>query len=100
MAADKSCNICDKKVLRHSYHRRCTLCKSLVHIKCLPRVTKEDSIYTLRDDDDWYCSMCTEYIFPFNHIFTDDDFMASLSEYWDQSNIISFESLQNGNIFQ
>ena len=59
MAVKNLCNVCNRKVLRHSYHRSCTSCKSLVHIKCVPQVNKTDSIYTLRNQDNWYCTKCS-----------------------------------------
>ena len=100
MAGDNVCNVCNRKVLRHSYHRRCTLCKYLVHIKCLPQVNKNDTIYTLRNEDSWYCTQCTAFIFPFNHNFSDNDFISCLSDYWENSHIVPYELLNSGKIFQ
>ena len=100
MAGNEICNVCNKKVLRHSYHRQCTLCESLIHIKCLPHVTKEDTVYTLRNNDNWYCTMCTSHIFPFNHIFENDEFILTLSDHWDQSETLPFELLNDQMIFQ
>ena len=100
MAGDNTCNICCKKVLRHCHHRRCTLCKSLVHIKCLPYVTKSDTVYTLRDMDDWYCIICTSNLFPFNQISEESEFLSGLSENWTTPNVLPYDLLHKQNIFQ
>ena len=59
---------------------QCDLCNSNVHLKCLPQVDKTDTIFTQRDAYVWYCSKCTEHIFPFNHIYDDDEYIQTLYE--------------------
>ena len=83
MATSNSCNVCFKRVLRHSYHLQCELCKNLTHLKCLPNVDKNSSIYVSRETSTWYCTVCSENIFPYNHIHDDDDFLYALSHNWD-----------------
>ena len=95
MAACEICNVCNKKVLRHSFHMRCNLCKKLSHIKCLPFVNKNDSIYINRDSNIWYCTLCASHIFPFNHIFNDEDFILALSDSWNDQKSIPFDLLDN-----
>ena len=63
-----SCNICLKRVLNHSFHLKCQLCFSKVHLKCLPQVNKNDSLYRNKDSDTWYCTRCIGEILPFNSI--------------------------------
>ena len=97
MASGNICNICDRKVLRHSFHMSCDMCSKLVHLKCLPNVDKNQSIYVLRESSIWYCTRCTENIFPFNHIHDDSDFLLALAEDWDLTDSIPFEILKQQN---
>ena len=41
-----SCNICQKRVLAHSYHLTCVSCEGVVHLNCLPKMTRDAAIYT------------------------------------------------------
>ena len=91
MSGNNDCNICRRNVLRHSYHRRCKLCKHLIHIKCLPNVSKTDNIYTYRDSDNWYCTLCTSEVFPYNNILDDEEFMLTLSELWELPETLPYE---------
>ena len=97
MATSNSCNVCFKRVLRHSYHLQCELCKNLTHLKCLPNVDKNSSIYVSRETSTWYCTVCSENIFPYNHIHDDDDFLYALSHNWDLPETVSFEILRRQN---
>ena len=87
------CNICLKKVLTHSYYVTCSNCHSRVHIKCLPKVKKNDTIFTERQTNIWYCSKCTAGIFPFNHLDENEEFMLAISESWHVDEIIRFDDL-------
>ena len=98
MASVNLCNVCDKKVLKHSYYLRCELCEHMVHLKCLPKVDKTHSIYVCRDSSSWYCIRCTEEIFPYNHIYDDAEFVYALSENWGLSDAVSFEILNQQNL--
>ena len=79
MAVSK-CNVCDRKVLRHSYSLRCSLCKQHVHLNCLPFVSRADDLYQTHENNHWYCTRCITDILPFNHISTDEDFILAVSE--------------------
>ena len=79
MAETEICKVCNKKVLRHSYKIRCSSCKHLVHMKCLPNVKNDDPLYTSYVNNVWYCSICISNILPFNHL-SDEDFISSLAE--------------------
>ena len=52
----------------------CSVCRNYVHLKCLSNVSKEDSIYVNRKNLTWICIICTEKIFPFNHITDEEEF--------------------------
>ena len=80
MAAPNICNICCKRVQSHSYHIRCNMCQHDIHLKCLPMVDKNDSIYIERHLNDWYCTNCIGNILPFNWIIEDEDFLLNLFE--------------------
>ena len=74
------CNICHKRVQRHSYQLKCSICQDDIHLKCLPYVDKKDSIYREKQHNVWFCTKCTGGIFPFNWVSEDDDFLANLYE--------------------
>ena len=90
-----SCNACKKRVLPHSYRMICSSCKDLVHLKCLPSVSKTDSVYTQRETNVWFCPSCTEGMFPFNHIYDEDEFMVTLADNWNSQNTLPFECLNS-----
>ena len=97
MAGLNSCNICQKKVLRHSYHLKCHNCWDLVHLNCLPSVDRGESIYANRETGTWYCTKCIGQILPYNHIFDDCDFLSALSENWSLTNTLPIDMITNQN---
>jgi len=92
-----ACNICIKKVLSHALHLKCTNCDQLVHLKCLPFVTKFDSLYTDREKNAWYCKNCIQSILPFNHYDDNNDYIAALSEQWNANTSLPFDLLHAQN---
>ena len=88
------CNICHKRVLSHSCHLKCSYCRDVVHLNCLPFITKNDSLYVNRNTDQWLCTVCTKSLFPFNHLTDDTHFIQALAENWDKDIHISLESLR------
>ena len=79
MAGDNSkCNICVKKVLVHTPKLQCCICREFVHLSCLPYISKSDSIYLNRENEEWFCKICVQSIFPFNHMDEDMDFLEVL----------------------
>ena len=80
MARPEACNVCDKKVLRHSYSLRCFLCKCLVHHKCMPCVNREDFSHMSLNHSEWYCSLCITDIFPFIQLLDDTEYMNVISD--------------------
>ena len=100
MAGSDICNVCDKKVLRHSYKLQCSLCDHFVHLKCLPFVTKTDDICKTHKHNKWYCTKCISDVLPFNHMFTDEEFMLAISENLSSSEKIPFDELnKNDTLF-
>ena len=89
-----ACNVCTKRVLNHSYHLKCDSCKSIVHINCLPNVSKNDPLYTQRETSVYFCSMCLRSIFPFNHL-DYEDYIKAISESWDNDPLVTLETLNN-----
>ena len=75
-----ACNICHKRVLSHAYHLKCSNCHENVHLKCLPMVEKDDSIYVERHRNNWFCINCNILIFPFNCIDEHDEFLEAMYE--------------------
>ena len=89
------CDVCNMRVLSHSYHLKCSACGQLTHIRCLPFVEKDDELYTKRNNCDWLCICCTKRIFPFNHYDDDDEYLAALSDNWPISFDFASSDLRN-----
>ena len=95
----ESCKVCHKRVLSHSYQLFWNSCKGTVHLKCLPQVTKEDTIYTERHLNVFYCGVCLGDIFAFNKLDV-TDFNEALAESLVKDPTVSFEFLnKQGLIF-
>ena len=92
-----NCNICLKRVLPHAYKMQCTCCKELCHLKCLPMVSKKDSVYTNRTNNNWFCLRCTQSSLPFNHFHDDDDFIEALSSDWRKDLLIPLNLIKDLN---
>ena len=60
----KACNICNKRVLNHSYHLQCDICQCFVHLKCLPYVTREDDLYVKRKETNGFVHVAHRYYYP------------------------------------
>ena len=91
------CNICSKRVLSHAHRLQCCNCKDLVHIRCLPYVTKNDSIYINKACNIWYCKKCVQDIFPYNHYDDDDEFNEVLAEGCSHNRPAPFDLVNNCN---
>ena len=61
-------------------------------------VRKDDPLYLNRNDNDWFCTKCTQEALPFVHIYEDCDFIIALSEYWPIESSLPFELLDNDNL--
>ena len=89
------CSVCYKNVLQFSYRLNCSYCSRVFHIKCLPFVSKNDSIYTKKETDKWLCLKCSQENLPFNHIDEDSEFFDALSEFWYDISNMSMNDLRN-----
>ena len=68
-----------------------------MHLKCLPTVNKEDSIYIHRDSNIWFCTICTRDIFPFDGTEEDDEFLEIIAEFQETDPLISLNVLIDQN---
>ena len=94
------CNICNRRVLNHSYHLKCDNCLERVHLKCLPMVNKDDSLYINRNSNIWFCPVCLGNILPFNRIEDDDSYMEVIYDLQEANESIPFDVLlSNDNMF-
>ena len=91
------CNICDKRVLSHSHHLQCVLCQCLIHVKCLPFVSKNDDIYVKRKENKWFCTLCMKHILPFNHYEEEKDFTVAILENKSTDPVIPLDDLLSQN---
>ena len=89
-----TCNICVKRVLAHAHQLKCDACKNSVHIKCLPYVTKNDSIYIEREEEVWFCKKCIQSVLPFNHFDDDDELMEAIFDTLPNGTSVPFSVLQ------
>ena len=94
----KKCQRCGTRILSHSCHLNCCICKEDVHLSCIPFVSKTDSIYVHRFDNYWFCFDCTSSILPFNWIADNDEFLDIIIELNGTENSISISQL-NEKIF-
>ena len=69
-----------------------------MHLKCLPFVSKDDSIYFEKDSNLWICTVCTKDIFPFNGIEENEEFFKILAEMQCNDSMIPFDALIDQNI--
>lgn len=81
-------------MLAHSYHLTCVSCKGVVHLRCLPLITTDDAIYTKREHNQFYCTLCLNDIFPFNHL-DNEAYCEAILEIQIKQTPISFQLLQN-----
>ena len=75
------CLKCNGRILSHNCFLKCDYCHGVIHINCLPNVTRNDSLYANRCTNVWYCMTCVQTQFPFNHFDDDDDFNAAIRSF-------------------
>ena len=92
-----SCKVCNKRILSHAHRLTCSVCKSMVHFRCLYGVTVNDSIYTNRNENSWLCPSCIQGILPFNHHNDDEIFIESISTLWDTEKLLPIDIVRAGN---
>ena len=63
-------------------------------------VKKDDPLYIDRDENVWFCTKCTESIFPFYNIYDEVDFISCISEnFTDKKYCLSKSSLDHSSLF-
>ena len=87
------CGICKNRILSHSRYIKCSHCNISYHIRCLPNVNNDDTIFTDRDNNTWYCMICIDSVLPFSHIQDDVDFYNAIADQQSNTVTISFEKL-------
>ena len=93
-----ACNVCNRRVQSHAYKLQCSLCNSYVHLNCLTNVPKDDPLYTRRADNTWFCTLCSQSIFAFNHFFDNDDFIEAISDLWFADPTLPFDYINDQNL--
>ena len=90
-----SCNLCKKRVQSHSSKLVCDCCGNSVHLRCLPRVDKDDKLYTDRDNKTWFCSVCVQLNLAFNNFDDDDDFLNAILDCSLEKTYVNFDYLMS-----
>ena len=73
------CPICSRKILRNSYSAFCQCCQRKVHKNCTS-LSQDDFVY-IQSSRTWFCRLCNERIFPFNHVESDNEFTVTLDQF-------------------
>ena len=74
---------------------KCSLCLKCVHLRCLPHINRDDSVYRNRSLNSWLCIECRKETFPFNNTDDDGEFLDFISETWLCKIDISLKALSN-----
>ena len=95
------CLICKSRVLSHSLCLSCAHCSKQYNLKCLPYVDKKDPLFTERHLNNWFCILCLDNLFPFNHLTDNSEHLEAISEIWCNLTIygiwLTFEEFANYN---
>jgi len=87
------CKFCNGRLLTHSLALKCYFCEGQYHLKCIPSVTRADSLYVDKQTNRWLCISCSSEIFPFNHNTNDREFLQNISEMWYSRKYIPYLNL-------
>ena len=74
-----TCPICKRRTQRHSRTILCHSCKADIHYNCSGLLL--DDFESALSDGNWFCRLCVEGFFPFNHFYEDNDFLNVLKNY-------------------
>ena len=66
-----TCKVCSKLIKSRRDIIHCSVCGNSIHLRCTA-LTRNDSCSF------YYCTFCTDDIFPFNHVKDDDEFIKTL----------------------
>ena len=72
------CPVCCKRILNHAFQLKCCACNVVTHMKCIT-FTPEDQQSLFQNQLEWLCKSCLLYIFPFDNIIDDKDFVAAVN---------------------
>ena len=61
-----TCIICKNRIQSHAFYMKCSICEKYAHIQCIS-FTREDC----SKNQNWTCSLCNQYLFPFHNLDTD-----------------------------
>ena len=73
------CNICLKKFQSHSKNVTCCICTNGYHMKCTTLCPDYTQKLT-EEMHNWYCPTCLSYLFPYNLITDENDFISAISD--------------------
>ena len=60
------------------FNLKCCACNVVTHMKCIT-LTPEDQQSLFQNQLEWLCKSCLLYIFPFNNIINDKNFVAAVN---------------------
>ena len=73
------CSICSRKTLRNSYCSLSMLPKKKIHRNCI--TLSHDEFLLIQNCTTWFCKLCSDCIFPFNHTEDDYEFTMTLDQF-------------------
>ena len=73
------CSICSRKTLQNSYTVLCQCCQRKIHRNCI--TLSHDEFLLIQNCTTWFCKLCNDSIFPFNHIEDDYEFTMTLDQF-------------------
>ena len=80
-----TCPIYKRRTQRHSRTILCGSCKADIHYNCSGLLL--DDFESALSDGNWFCRLCVEGFFPFNHFYDDNDFLKCIEELSKSSDI-------------
>ena len=86
-----ACPICKRRTQQHSIKILCNSCQAEIHYNCSGLLL--DDFEIALSNGNWFCRLCVEGFFPFNHFDDDLDFMKCIEEISQSSDIVA--RLQN-----
>ena len=78
------CNICLKKFQSHSKKVTCCISTNGWHMKCITLCLDYTQKLT-EEMNNWYCPTCLSYLFPYNLITGDNDFISAIADIFGES---------------
>ena len=91
-----TCPICKRRTQRHSKKILCHSCQADIHYNCSGLLL--DDFESALSDGNWFCRLCVEGFFPYNHFYDDNDFIKCIEEL-SLSSDIAVRLLNNTKVF-